>query len=663
MRASLWVGMLALPLASVAAACAPGPPPPTATPTPTLTPTPTATPMPTIAPTPTATPTPTIEPTPTPTATSTPTPAPTPTPTATPTPTIAPTPTPTATATPIPTPAPTPTPTPTATPTPTPTVAPTPTPAAAPTPRFTITYPSASLDNDQILRYDVPVRYGTPTENDAIFVILGEGDWRELSALLEEYPHIRQVISGSDEYVSVVYNGVTLERLCRSEGAFDVGAGAFAVQECFDKHKAACGENYTTDMLPGTPGCFDAMRRSFHNLYPRRSYYGTFVLPEGARSFQLALAGGDLLRLTDPNGKEHTRLDRILDELRDEISRLVGERRELLVEAGAVHPDGYPKLEILNDDQWRELDSLNMASLEASRKLAEIERGTHVAVRKDGRFSLAMTEITSDLTFSSEDIAVPGEWRFEAQADIPPQAVLVVKTRNDDDDKLRLKVVNATLRTNEEFGPGMRRWEEMAALYGINLEIASIHRMEHLDNPHATDETFCERYCSADEAVVLFAEPGGWSSPGPGVALNIDYYTHFLVGAEVVTADCNAYYLGGAMHELLHHVGNLGHTFEWPGGFKRPVPVDSFEATAGGGGTVGPDVDVAGGVNYQRLLAAGELNWRANIMVSQQIFPDEGLTENVDGFGCVTPDGKPETSVAFIERHQLENLKNHPLYW
>ena len=509
----------------------------------------------------------------------------------------------------------------------------------------------------------MPLQPEALAENDEVIVRLGEGDWQELSALLEDYPHIRRTPSASDDYISLVYSGVTLERLCLEEGIPTAGEWTFAGQDCLDKHKAECGENYTTDILPEISGCFDATQTNLIIIYPRRSYHGTFTIPEGARSFQLALAGGDLLRLTDPNGKEHTRLDQILDELRDEISRLVGERRELLVEAGAVHPDGYPKLEILNDDQWRELDSLNMASLEASRKLAEIERGTHVAVRKDGRFSLAMTEITSDLTFSSEDIAVPGEWRFEAQADIPPQAVLVVKTRNDDDDKLRLKVVNATLRTNEEFGPGMRRWEEMAALYGINLEIASIHRMEHLDNPHATDETFCERYCSADEAVVLFAEPGGWSSPGPGVALNIDYYTHFLVGAEVVTADCNAYYLGGAMHELLHHVGNLGHTFEWPGGFKHPVPVDSFEATDGGGGIVGPDVDVAGGVNYQRLLAAGELTWRANIMVSQQIFPDEGLTENVDGFGCVTPDGKPETSVAFIERHQLENLKNHPLYW
>lgn len=509
----------------------------------------------------------------------------------------------------------------------------------------------------------MPVRHETLTENDEIIVRLGKGDWQELSSLLEEYPHIRQTSSASDDYISLVYNGVTLESLCLEEGIPTAGEGTIAGSNCLEKHKTACGDNYTTDILPEISGCFDETQMNLIIIYPQRSYYGTFVIPEGVRSFQLALAGAELLQLTDPNGKEHSRLDQILDELRDEISRLNNQRRRLLLDVGAVHPDGYPKLEVLNDDQWRELDALNAASLEASKKLAETERETHVAVRKDGRFSLAMTEITSDLTFSSEDIAVPGEWRFEALADAPPQAVLVVKTRNDDDDKLRLKVVNATLRTNEEFGPGMRLWEEMAGRYGINLEIASIHRMEHLDNPHNTDETFCERFCSADEAVVLLTEPGGWSSPGPGVALNIDYYTHFLVGAEVVTEDCKDYYLGGAMHELLHHVGNLGHPFEWPGGFKHPVPVDSFEATAGGGGVVGPDVDIAGGLNYQRLWAAGELNWLANIMVSQQIFPDEGLTENVDGFGCVTPDGKPETSVAFIERHQLENLKNHPLYW
>ena len=117
------------------------------------------------------------------------------------------------------------------------------------------------------------------------------------------------------------------------------------------------------------------------------------------------------------------------------------------------------------------------------------------------------------------------------------------------------------------------------------------------------------------------------------------------------------------MHELLHHVGNLAHPFQWPGGFKHPVPVDSFESTGNGAEIVGPDVEIGGGINYQRLWKAGKLNWIANIMVSQQIFPDEGLTENVDDFGCTTPDGKPETSVGFIERHQLQNLKDNPLYW
>ena len=507
------------------------------------------------------------------------------------------------------------------------------------------------------------------TEEEGVIVGFGTGIYYELEALLRDYPHLELLGTHYGDYINLRYEGAALQWLCFDEGAYAVEEESNDIipfPNCLARHKERCGKDYLPNILPGMPGCLGKQYGgpSGIGLQALSRYSGSFTIPEGARSFQFALTAGRQFRLTDPNGKEHSQLDQTQDELRDEISQLNSERRRLLVDAGAVHPDGYPKLEVLNDEHWRELDALNAASLEASRKLAEAEREPSVTIRGGGLYTLAMTEITSDLSYSHEDVAVPGEWRFEVLGkSAPAYSVLVVKTRNDDDDKLRLKVVNATLRTNEEFGPGMRLWEKMAAHYGINLEIASIHRMEHLDNPHNTDETFCERFCSADEAVVLFAEPGGWSSPGPGVALNIDYYTHFLVGAEVVTEDCKDYYLGGAMHELLHHVGNLGHIFEWPGGFKHPVPVDSFEATAEGGGVVGPDVDIAGGLNYQRLWAAGKLNWLANIMVSQQIFPDEGLTENVDGFGCVTPDGKPETSVAFIERHQLENLKNHPLYW
>ena len=504
--------------------------------------------------------------------------------------------------------------------------------------------------------------------------MLGESGWQELGAFLEEYPHIRQVQSGSSDYVSIVYNGASLWRLCVDEGAYTRGREGNNIipdPSCLDRHKEACGENYTPDFLPGIPGCFDNEQSSYSDLPWAKTLSGSFVIPDGARSFQLALADGWLFSLTDPNGKEHTRLDETLDTLREELSSLNAARRSLLVEAGAVHPDGYPKFEALNADHWRKLAELNALSLAVSRKLEEAEREPSVAIRGGGFLTLAMTENTSDLGYSYQDAAVPGEWRVEVLAlgsQAPQYAFLVVKTRNDEDDKLRLKVVNATLRTNDEFLPSMRRWEEIASYYGINLEISSIHRMEHLDDPHYVEnlgvhELFCERYCSADEAVVLFTEPGGWSSPGPGIALNILYYTHFLVGAEVVTDRCVDYYLGGAMHELLHHVGNLAHPFEWPAGFKHSVPVDSFESTGNGAEIVGPDVEIGGGINYQRLWKAGKLNWIANIMGSQQIFPDEGLTENVDGFGCTTPDGKPETSVGFIERHQLQNLKDNPLYW
>ena len=646
MREARRVGALALLLASAAGACA-SDPAPTPPPTPTLAPTPTATPtaMPTLAPTatPTPTPTPTLAPTPTLTAT----------PTATPTPT--------ATLMPTPTPTPTLTPTPSATPTPTRTPHPT------PTLLFAITYPSASLDDGQVLRYDVPM-----TEDEGVYVSFDGDNWHELDALLESYPHLEFVETHSDNSIGIGYYGVTLEQLCIDEWSYTVDreSGAFIPsRSCLERRKEACGRNYTPEILPGRPGCFDAAHKSGVGLKTIKQYSGSFVIPDGARSFQLALTGGRQLRLTDPNGKDHVRLSQALDALREELSSLNAARITLLGDAGALHPDGYPKLEALNADHWRKLAELNALSLAASRKLEEAEREPSVAIRRRRPFTLAMTEATSDLGYSYRDAAVPGEWRVEVTGEQAPQyAVLVVKTRNDEDDKLRLKVVNATLRTNEEFLPSMRRWEELASYYGINLEISSIHRMEHLDDPHYVEnlgvrDLFCERYCSADEAVVLFTEPGGWSSPGPGIALNILYYTHFLVGAEVATDRCVDYYLGGAMHELLHHVGNLAHPFQWPGGFKHPVPVDSFESTGNGAEIVGPDGEIGGGINYQRLWKAGKLNWIANIMVSQQIFPDEGLTENVDGFGCTTPDGKPETSVGFIERHQLQNLKDNPLYW
>ena len=326
-------------------------------------------------------------------------------------------------------------------------------------------------------------------------------------------------------------------------------------------------------------------------------YRGSFTLPEGARSFQLVAPRVTITSLVDPNGKD-----------------------------------------------W-------LANYERTAALWPIR-----FVR--GR-SIVLTLSTSDLDYSYQEVAVPGEWKLigESHRDHTPSMLLVVKTRNDPDDKIRLKVVNATSHPNEAFAPRLDRMTQLAAHLGFTLEISALEKIPHRDNPHALPDDFCERFCSSDEAVVFITEPGGWSSPGPGIALNMAYNTHFLEGAEIATKRSD-HELTAALHELLHYAAGLGHPF------KRYVDgsfdTDGLASTGIDGEIVDGATRIAGGVNYQELLRNGSLQWNDNILGGWRMTPN---VRDVDGFGWTNDQGERYALVTFLEHHQLEWLKNSPLYW
>ena len=205
---------------------------------------------------------------------------------------------------------------------------------------------------------------------------------------------------------------------------------------------------------------------------------GSFIVPEGARSFQLVSLGNPFRKLIDPNGNEH------------------------MPQFGTRHGDPSRRVRFLANSD------------------------------------IVITQSTSDIDYSYYDVVIPGEWTYEVRKSDPAKdlpVVVVIKTRNDTDDKLRLKIVNATTHSNEAFAARLDRMVELAERLGINMEVSAIEKIPHRDNPHDPPSDFCERFCSSDEAVVLITEPGGWSSPGPGIALKLSYNTHFLVGAEVAT--------------------------------------------------------------------------------------------------------------------------------
>ena len=557
---------------------------------------------------PTPTPTPTLTPTPTPTATHTPTPTPTPTAPPTATPTL--TPTPTATHTPTPTPTLIPTPTATATPTLVPTATPTPWPTPTP--------------------YPTP----TPWPEETEVYIPGVDLYAKYNLLdfLAEYPHFRFNDDPITRNRSAYFFGSTDEHFCN---------GDHIVQgfDCAQRYKDQCTGTYVEELLPGVAGCLGGGGITEYAVYLESEYTlphlfvptedlvlgkdtglaalddsqivrrevmltgaeglsGSFTVPQGARSFHLVTPGYRLTELMDPNGKDYV---------------------------AAFVDDANP-----------------------------------APVRLLRGHSVVITQGTSDLDYSYEEVVVPGEWRLTVErvagARSSPIA-LVIKTRNDTDDRLRLKVVNATTHSNDAFEPRLGRMVELAKRLGINMEISGIEKIPHRDNPHDPPGDFCERFCSSDEAVVFITEPGGWSSPGPGITLKVDYNTHFLVGAEVATSE-NDHYITAALHELLHYAAGLGHLYETHK--DGNVDADDLKSTGVHNEVVAPSAKIAGGVNYEWLRDRGELLWNDNILVGWRMSHD---VPDRDGFGETEGNGRRRTLVTFLEHHQLEWLKNSPFYW
>ena len=457
-----------------------------------------------------------------------------------------------------------------------------------------------------------------------------------LSTVLREYPHLF-VLEGGLRFVGTL------------EGENCDLTDPVANERCIYEFEEECTGTYVFEAVPGVPGCVGGRNAQelVYAVYLETEYTppasfialqegtseassslddgqivrfeislaraepgvdgathsGSFAVPEGARAFQIMVPGADILVLRDPNGKEY---ESLFDNTADPT------------------PVKY---------HWSR--------------------------------SIAITQATSDIDYSYADVVVPGLWTFRSRTfdtDVPP-AVLVIKTRNDPDDKVRLKIVNATTRENDAFTPRVARMVELAARFGVNLEISNIHRIEHMDDPHYIEYSserhwnFCDRFCSADEAVVLITEPGGWSSPGQGFALKVPFNTHFLVGAEVATSE-NDHFLAAAVHELLHYVAGLDHLYETH--IDGTIDADALASTGVHNEVVGGTTRITGGVNHERLLRTGQLVWNDNLMVGWRMADD---VPDDDAYGYTLPDGRRLALVAFLEHHQLEWVKNSPLYW
>ena len=370
-------------------------------------------------------------------------------------------------------------------------------------------------------------------------------------------------------------------------------------------------------------------------------------MPEGARSFHLVVAGNsDGMRLIDPSGREYRDPTPTIRQL-DREFQVLQERHRMLT--GAAN---------LSADEREQLREVSLRREETYRALVTIKQQV-VAFRGGYPYRSASTEATSDWGHSYEDVVVPGEWTVEVSLRYNPSepAVVVVKTRNDADDKVRLRLVNATSQPNEAFTQRLDRLVELAERLGVNMEISAIEKIPHLANPHALPGDFCERFCSSDEAVALITEPGSWWSPGTGIALKIPHNTHFNLGVELATSK-DDWYLYSAMHELLHYTSGLDHLYETH--VDDAFDVDGLAATGVYNEVVGSGTRIAGGVNHQRLREAGRLLWNYNALMAAHITPN---VRDVDGFGWTDNGGRRYALVTFLEHHQLEWLKNSPLYW
>ncbi len=146
---------------------------------------------------------------------------------------------------------PTATPTATATPTPTPTPMPTATPTVTPTPTYTPTPTPTPIPKGQFYAYQL------------------DEPWYELTALMERYPFPYLELSHGrfSGYSLYIRGGYTLDWECtHGENIYhyheENTGNVYLTQACFDKYQALCGENYTPELLPGRPGCFDEQESS-----------------------------------------------------------------------------------------------------------------------------------------------------------------------------------------------------------------------------------------------------------------------------------------------------------------------------------------------------------------------------------------------------------------
>ncbi len=447
-----------------------------------------------------------------------------------------------------------------------------------------VTYTSPSLDDGQIVRYEIPLQ---PEVRSVIVGALGSGSW-EASDLLKQYPYLHF------DHDAVYFNGTLASDICTAtDEYYETG--------CFERYREECDGVYMDEIIPGRAGCLsdaDDRRKALFARLETGGSSGSFTIPEGARSFQLVLSGYRLTELIDPNGKDY-------------VAEFVDDR------------DPAP-LRLL--------------------------RG-HTVV---------MTEATSDVDHGYADVLVPGEWTFRVEGSAGrnvPFAILAVKTRNDPDDKIRVRVVNASAHPNEVFAPKFDRMVELAALLGMNVEVSSIEKVPEMAHPYALKDGLCERFCSSDEAVMFIAGVDNWSSPGPGVGFKMEYNTHFNVGAEVGSSD-DDHYLASALHELLHYVAGLGHLYRRHNG--AIVDVDGLASTGLPEETVLRTAKIAGGVNYKRFWETGQLLWHYNIMLGLPWLHDE---RDVDGFGYTDANGRRFALITFLEHHQLQWVKDSVFSW
>ena len=429
-------------------------------------------------------------------------------------------------------------------------------------------YSAPALDDGQIVRQEVPVADAT-------------GYWLYDRCVSEGRYNENRTMPSTDCLVE--YRATCPAYF--NEFCFDPGYTPYAEYEDEDEEQYDFGEDD------------DEMETPTLDKPDMKGYSGSFAVPEGARSFELAAPGYVFVALIDPNGRDY---------------------------------------------MTASTDSTEQAP---------------IRILRNG--SIAVVQATSDIHYSYDDIVLPGRWTFVLVRnldDTNASVVLVTKTRNDPDDKIRLNVINATPHSNEAFASRLDRMVELAARLGFTLEISSIEQISPRDNPHDPPHDFCERFCSSNEAVVFITDPGGWSSPGLGIALRMPYNTHFLVGAEVATSE-NDHYLTAALHELLHYAAGLGHLYETH--VDGDIDVDDLRSTGVHNEIVDIGAQIVGGVNYQRLRETGKLVWNDNILIGWRMTPN---VRDVDGFGS-DYGGRRFALVTFLEYHQLEWLKNSPLYW